>query len=157
MFNAYSGKILRINLTTGSITTEALPVEKARAFLGGRGLGGRMLAEEIPAGIDPLSEANKIFFITGPLTGTSAPTSGRYMVVTKSPLNNTIASSNSGGFWGAELKFAGYDMVIVEGKAAKPVYIYIKDDQVEIRPADKYWGKLVSETTDGLLAEAGDD
>ncbi|AVX21485.1 aldehyde ferredoxin oxidoreductase family protein [Carboxydocella thermautotrophica] len=157
MSNAYAGKILRINLTTGSITTEALPVEKARAFLGGRGLGGRMLAEEIPAGIDPLSEANKIFFITGPLTGTSAPTSGRYMVVTKSPLNNTIASSNSGGFWGAELKFAGYDMVIVEGKAAQPVYIYIKDDQVEIRPADKYWGKLVSETTDGLLAEAGDD
>ncbi|AVX31973.1 aldehyde:ferredoxin oxidoreductase [Carboxydocella thermautotrophica] len=157
MSNAYAGKILRINLTTGSITTEVLPVEKARAFLGGRGLGGRMLAEEIPAGIDPLSEANKIFFITGPLTGTSAPTSGRYMVVTKSPLNNTIASSNSGGFWGAELKFAGYDMVIVEGKAAKPVYIYIKDDQVEIRPADKYWGKLVSETTDGLLAEAGDD
>ncbi|GAW93267.1 aldehyde ferredoxin oxidoreductase family protein [Calderihabitans maritimus] len=154
--NAYAGKILRVNLTTGSIVTEPLPVDKAKAFVGGRGLGGRMLAEEIPAGIDPLGEENKIFFITGPLTGTPAPTSGRYMVVTKSPLNNTIASSNSGGYWGAELKFAGYDMVIVEGKAKEPVYIYIKDDQVEIRPAAKYWGKLVGETTDLLLEEVGD-
>ena len=153
---SYAGKILRINLTTGSVVTEKLPLDKVKPFLGGRGLGGKMLADEIPAGIDPLSADNKIFIITGPLTGTSAPTSGRYMVVTKSPLNNVIASSNSGGYWGAELKFAGYDMVVVEGKAKKPVYINIKDNQVEIRPADNLWGKTTNETVDDLLAEVGD-
>jgi aldehyde:ferredoxin oxidoreductase len=152
----YTGEILRVNLTTGKIKKEPLSEKKAKQFLGGRGLGGKLLAEEIPANIDPLSAENKIFFITGPLTGTSAPTSGRYMVVTKSPLNNAIASSNSGGFWGAELKFAGYDAVIVEGRAKEPVNIFIKDDQVEIKPAAKYWGKLVGETTDGLIAEFGD-
>ncbi|MBS4021028.1 MAG: aldehyde ferredoxin oxidoreductase family protein [Dethiobacter sp.] len=153
---AYAGNILRINLTTGSITKEELPVDEAKAFIGGRGLGGKMLAAEIPAGTDPLGPENKIFFITGPLTATSAPTSGRYMVVTKSPLNNVIASSNSGGYWGAELKFAGYDMVIVEGKAKEPVYISIRDEQVEIHPASKLWGKQTSEVVDELIAEFGD-
>ena len=150
------GKVLRVNLTTGNISTEELSTELSKAFIGGRGLGGKMLADEIPAGIDALSEENKLFFITGPLTGTAAPTGGRYMVVTKSPLNNVIASSNSGGFWGAELKFAGYDALIVEGKAAEPVYIKIKDDAVEIKPAGHIWGKNTNETTDILLEEAGD-
>jgi aldehyde:ferredoxin oxidoreductase len=150
------GKVLRVNLTTGNISTEELSAELSKAFIGGRGLGGKMLADEIPAGIDALSEENKLFFITGPLTGTAAPTGGRYMVVTKSPLNNVIASSNSGGFWGAELKFAGYDALIVEGKAAEPVYIKIKDDAVEIKPAGHIWGKNTNETTDILLEEAGD-
>lgn len=150
------GKVLRINLSTGVIATEALSAELSKAYIGGRGLAGKMLADEIPAGIDALGEENKLFFVTGPLTGTAAPTGGRYMVVTKSPLNNVIASSNSGGFWGAELKFAGYDMIVVEGKAKEPVYIAIKDDQVEIRPADKVWGKKSNETTDMLLEEFGD-
>ncbi|MBS4031848.1 MAG: aldehyde ferredoxin oxidoreductase family protein [Clostridiales bacterium] len=150
------GKVLRVNLSTGAIATEALSAELSKAYIGGRGLAGKMLADEIPAGIDALSEENKLFFVTGPLTGTAAPTGGRYMVVTKSPLNNVIASSNSGGFWGAELKFAGYDVVIVEGKAKEPVYIAIKDDEVEIRPADKLWGKKSNETTDMLLEEFGD-
>jgi aldehyde:ferredoxin oxidoreductase len=153
----YAGKILRINLTTGSITTEPLPVEKARDYLGGRGLAGKMLAEEIPAGIDPLGPENKLFFATGPLTGSAAPTGGRYMVVTKSPLNDVISSSNSGGFWGAELKFAGYDMVVVEGKTSEPVYINIRDEEVEIRPAAKFWGMKTNETVDALLAEVGDN
>ena len=155
--SSYADKILRINLTTGTVTTEPLPVEKTKAYLGGRGLAGKMLAEEIPVGADPLGEENKIFFVTGPLTGTTVPTGGRYMVVTKSPLNNVISSSNSGGFWGAELKFAGYDMVIVEGKAAEPVYINIVDDKVEIRPAGKVWGKETNETVDLLLEEVGDN
>ena len=154
--SSIAGKILRVNLTDGSIKHEALSPGLAREFLGGRGLGGKMLADEIRAGIDPLGEENKIFFVTGPLTGTSAPTGGRYMVVTKSPLNNAIASSNSGGFWGAELKFAGYDMLIVEGRAKEPVYIYIRDNQVEIRPAGKLWAMTTSQVTDALLAEAGD-
>jgi len=155
--SSYADKILRINLTTGTVTTEPLSAEKAKAYLGGRGLAGKMLAEEIPVGADPLGEENKIFFVTGPLTGTTVPTGGRYMVVTKSPLNNVISSSNSGGFWGAELKFAGYDMVIVEGKAAEPVYINIVDDKVEIRPAGKVWGKETNETVDLLLEEVGDN
>lgn len=153
---SYTGKILRVNLTDDSIKHEVLPPGLAREFIGGRGLGGKMLADEIPAGIDPLSEQNKILFVTGPLTGTSAPTGGRYMVVTKSPLNNTIASSNSGGFWGAELKFAGYDLLVVEGKASTPVYLYIKDDLAEIRPAAGLWGMTSNEVTDALLDEAGD-
>jgi aldehyde:ferredoxin oxidoreductase len=154
--SSLAGIILRVNLTDGSIKQEALSSGLAREFLGGRGLGGKMLADEIRAGIDPLGEENKIFFVTGPLTGTSAPTGGRYMVVTKSPLNNAIASSNSGGFWGAELKFAGFDMLIVEGRAKAPVYIYIRDNQVEIRPAARLWGMTTSQVTDALLAEVGD-
>lgn len=150
------GKVLRVNLTTGAVTKEEISAELSKAFIGGRGLGGKMLSDEIPAGIDALSTENKLFFITGPLTGTAAPTGGRYMVVTKSPLNDVITSSNSGGFWGAELKFAGYDMLVVEGKAAEPVYISIKDDKVEIKPASHVWGKNTNETTDLLLAEFGD-
>ncbi|NYE56668.1 aldehyde ferredoxin oxidoreductase family protein [Carboxydothermus ferrireducens] len=152
----YCGKVLRVNLSTGEIKKEPLDMEVAKKFLGGRGLGSYILSKEIDPAVDPLSPENKIIFATGPLTGSSAPTSGRYMVVTKSPLTGTIASSNSGGFWGAELKFAGYDLIIVEGKAAKPSYIYINDDTVEIRDAQNYWGKLVSETTELLQKEVGD-
>ncbi|ABB14938.1 aldehyde ferredoxin oxidoreductase family protein [Carboxydothermus hydrogenoformans] len=152
----YCGKVLRVNLSTGEIKKEPLDLEVAKKFLGGRGLGSYILSKEIDPAVDPLSPENKIIFATGPLTGSSAPTSGRYMVVTKSPLTGTIASSNSGGFWGAELKFAGYDLIIVEGKAAKPSYIYINDDTVEIRDAQNYWGKLVSETTELLQKEVGD-
>jgi aldehyde:ferredoxin oxidoreductase len=153
---AYTGQILRVDLSKGTYETQPLPEDLAKAFIGGRGLAGKMLADEIPVGIDPFSAENKIFFVTGPLTGTTAPTGGRYMVVTKAPLNNVISSSNSGGFWGAELKFAGYDMVVVEGKADTPVYLYIKDDQIEIRPADKLWGMTSNEVTDALLEEVGD-
>lgn len=150
------GKVLRVNLTNGTVTKEDVSAELSKAYIGGRGLGGKMLTDEIPAGIDALSPENKLFFVTGPLTATAAPTGGRYMVVTKSPLNDVITSSNSGGFWGAELKFAGYDMLVVEGKAAEPVYISIKDDSVEIKPAGHLWGKNTNETTDLLLAEFGD-
>jgi len=153
----YTGKMLRVNLTTGAVTTEALPREKAKGYLGGRGLAGKMLAEEIPVGIDPLDPENKLFFATGPLSGTTAPTGGRYMVVTKAPLNNVISSSNSGGFWGAELKFAGYDILVVEGKASEPVYINVRDDSVEIRSAARLWGMKTNETVDALLDEVGDD
>ncbi|GAV22981.1 aldehyde ferredoxin oxidoreductase family protein [Carboxydothermus pertinax] len=152
----YCGKVLRVNLSTGEIKKEPLDLAVAKKFLGGRGLGSYFLFQEIDPGVDPLSEENKIIFATGPLTGSSAPTSGRYMVITKSPLTGTIASSNSGGFWGAELKFAGYDLIIVEGKAVKPSYLYIKDDTVEIRDAQNYWGKLVSDTTVLLQEEVGD-
>lgn len=150
----YCGKILRVNLTAGTVNTEDLGLALAKKFIGGRGLGTFIFSQEVDAKIDPFSADNKIIFGTGPLTGTNAPTGGRYMVVTKSPLSGTIASSNSGGFWGAELKHAGFDMIIVEGKSESPCYILIKDDVAEIKCAKKYWGKLVSETTDGLVEES---
>lgn len=152
----YSGKFLRINLSTGQIDQENLDIELAMKFIGGRGLASHLLAQEVEPETEPLDPANKIIFATGPLTGSQAPTGGRYMVVTKSPLSGTIASSNSGGFWGTELKRAGYDLIIVEGKSDKPCYIYINDNTVQIKDAKKHWGKLVSETTDLLLQEIGD-
>jgi aldehyde:ferredoxin oxidoreductase len=150
----YVGKILRIDLTKGSISTEPLDFEIAKKFIGGRGLGTYYMSREVNPKIDAFSPENKLIIATGPLTGTPTPTGGRYMVVTKSPLTGTIASSNSGGYWGPELKFAGYDMVILEGKSEKPVYIMIEDDKVEIRNAGHLWGKLVSETTKALKEES---
>lgn len=156
--SGYCGKILRINLTSGTIATEALDLERAKKFIGGRGLASDILAEEIDPNIDALSPENKLIIMTGPLTGAPVPTSARYMVVTKSPLTGTIASSNSGGHWGPELKFAGYDALILEGKAAEPCYLSIQDGAVELKCAKAYWGsrKLVSETTDALVEESGD-
>ena len=152
----YSGKLLRVNLSTGRIDRENLDMELALKFIGGRGLATYYITQEVEPETEPLNSTNKIIFATGPLTGSQAPTGGRYMVVTKSPLSGTIACSNSGGFWGAELKRAGYDLIIVEGKSDKPCYIHINDSTVEIKDAEKYWGKLVSETTDLLLAETRD-
>ncbi|MHC4640669.1 MAG: aldehyde ferredoxin oxidoreductase family protein [Planctomycetota bacterium] len=152
----YCGKLLRVNLSTGEISKEDLDVALARKFVGGRGLATYLLSQEVDPGVEPLEPANKIIFATGPLTGSRAPASGRHMVVTKSPLSGTAASSNSGGFWGAELKRAGFDLIIVEGKSEGPCYISIKDDTVEIRDAVKFWGKLVSEVTDLLVEEAGE-
>lgn len=152
----YKGKILRVNLKEKTTKVEELDLEKAKKYIGGRGLGTKILSEEIDPNVDPLSPENKLIIITGPLTGTPTPTGGRYMVVTKSPLTGTVACSNSGGYWGAELKFAGYDAIIVEDKADSPVYINIEDDKVEIRDASHLWGKVVSETTKILEEECAE-
>ena len=130
--SGYSGKFLRVNLSTGQIDQENLDMELAMKFIGGRGLATYYMTQEVEPEIEPFDSANKIIFATGPLTGSQAPTGGRYMVVTKSPLSGTIASSNSGGFWGAELKRAGYDFIFVEGKSDKPCYLNITDNTVEI-------------------------
>ncbi len=150
----YNGKYLRVNLTDGQIKVEDLNEELAKKFIGGRGLGTKMMMDEVDPKVDALSPDNKLMVMTGPLTGTPAFTGGRYMVVTKSPLSGTIASSNSGGFWGAELKSAGYDAVIFEGKSEKPVYLSIEDDKVELKDASNVWGKYVSETTKELTKDA---
>jgi len=151
------GSIARINLTTGSIKKESLCEKTMKEFIGGRGYATKVLYDELPKGTDPLSPENKLIFANGPLTGKAAPAAGRYMVVTKSPLNNYIASSNSGGFWGAELARAGWFMIILEGKAAKPSYIWINDDKVEIRDASAFWGLDSHEATDKLLGAVGDE
>lgn len=149
----YNGKILRIDLTNRNCTLEPLDEEKAKKFIGARGLGVKTLLEEIDPKIDPLSIENKLVIVTGPITGAPMPTSGRYMVVTKAPLTGTIAISNSGGKWGTELKNAGYDMIIVQGKSEVPVYVNIEDDKIEIKEAEHLWGKTSLETTEILCNE----
>ncbi|MCY3021394.1 MAG: aldehyde ferredoxin oxidoreductase family protein [Planctomycetota bacterium] len=151
--SGYYGTLVRVNLTTGKISTETIDRAVAGKFIGGRGLGTYYLKKEIDPKVDPLSPDNKLIFATGPLTGSTMPAASRYMAITKSPLTGTVASSNAGGYWGPELRFAGVDLLILEGKAPKPAYLLIHDGKVTIHDASAYWGKLVGETTDGLLAE----
>lgn len=153
---SWAGKILRVNLTAGTVTSEPLNMEWARAYLGSRGLAAKYLTTEIDPKVDPLSPENKIIWATGPLTGTMASTGGRYTVSTKSPLTGAIACSNSGGYWGAELKMAGWDMIIFEGKSAKPVYLYINDDVAELRDASHLWGQSVWKTEEALKTSLQD-
>ena len=143
---AWTRKVLRVNLTTATCTTEPLNLKWADQFLGQRGLATKYFVEEVDPKVDPLSPDNKLIFATGPLTGTMASTGGRYSVITKGPLTGAIACSNSGGYFGAELKFAGWDMVIFEGKSAKPVYLHIENDKVELLDAAYIWGKSVWDT-----------
>ncbi len=149
MVTSYNGEVLRVNLTERAIKVEPLDMDKAVKYIGGRGLGTRILLDEGCATVDPLSPENKLVYITGPMTGTAVPTGGRYMVVTKSPLTGMIACSNSGGVWGAILKYAGWDAIIVEGKADAPVYLEINDKEVKLHDASDLWGKrtLDVETT----------
>ena len=117
----------------------------------------KIMIDEVDPQVDPLSPENKLIFMTGPLTGTMAASPGRYMVISKAPLTGTIGCANSGGHFGPELKFAGYDGIIFEGKAEKPVYLWINDDEVELRSAEHLWGKDVFETTDQVLEETAED
>ncbi len=152
MSTSYCGKIIRLNLTDGSIKIEALNQDDAVKFIGGRGLGTKILMDEGVPTVDALSPENKLVFLAGPMTGTASPTACRYMVVTKSPLTGMIASSNSGGIWGAKLKYAGFDGIIVEGKSEKPVYLNIEDDKIELLDASAYMG-MKSEEIDDKLKE----
>ena len=153
---SWAGKILRVNLTAGTCTAEPLNMTWARQYLGSRGLGSKYLVEEVDPKVDPLSPDNKIIWATGPLTGTMASTGGRYTVITKGPLTGAIACSNSGGYWGAELKMAGWDMIIFEGKSPKPVYLYVNDDVAELRDASHLWGKSVWQTEEILKSSLQD-
>ena len=155
MTYGWAGQILRVDLTRGSVTTEPLRLDWAEEYIGGRGLGARYLYEEMDPSVDALGPDNKLIMATGPLTGTNASCGSRYMVVTKGALTGAITTSNSGGHWGPELKFAGYDMVIVEGRAERPCYLLVDDDRVEIRDAANVWGKVVSETEDAIRDETG--
>jgi aldehyde:ferredoxin oxidoreductase len=151
------GKVLRVNLSEGTVGEEDVKEKLLRDYIGGRGYASKVLYDELPANTDPLGPENKLIFCNGPLTGRGAPAAGRYMVVTKSPLTGYIASSNSGGHWGAELAKSGWFMLVIEGKASEPMYLWIKDDKVELRKAGPVWGMDTTETTDRLLSEVGDD
>ncbi len=146
-------KILRVDLSKGTCVSEPLDMDLAANYIGQRGLATRYLVNEIDHKVDPLSPKNKLIFATGPLTATMAAASARYSVITKSPLTGGIACSNSGGYFGAELKMAGWDMVIFEGKAKSPVYLYINNDHAELRSADQLWGKNVWQT-ESMIQEA---
>ncbi len=149
---AWTRKILRVDLTNGTCTPEPLNMEWANLYLGQRGLATKYLAAEIDPKVDALSPGNKLIMATGPLTGTMASTGGRYSVITKSPLTGAIACSNSGGFIGNEMKMAGWDMVIFEGRSPTPVYLYIENDHAELCPADHLWGTSAWATDHALHA-----
>jgi aldehyde:ferredoxin oxidoreductase len=147
---AWAKKLLRVNLTEGTCTNEALNMEWADKYLGQRGLATKYFVEEVDPKVDALSPDNKLIMATGPLTGTCASTAGRYSVITKGALTGAIACSNSGGFFGNEMKNAGFDMIIFEGKSKKPVYLFIDNDDAKLIDASDMWGTSVWDTEDAI-------
>jgi len=151
----YMGKILRIDLSTGEIKTEATDMQMAQQYIGGSGFATKIIYDEVPAKADPLGPENRLVFMTGPVTGTRFPTSGRFVVGAKSPLTGIMATATSSGFWGVELKRTGHDGIVFSGKAAKPVYLEILDDKVALKDATDVWGKDAYETQDILRERVG--
>jgi aldehyde:ferredoxin oxidoreductase len=149
----YMGQSLRINLTNRKAKTEPLNKDVIKRFIGGRGYGAWILWSETPAGVDPLSPENKLVFTVGPLAGTKVQSASRWIAQFKSPLTGTYFRSVGGGFFGAELKFAGYDAIMIDGRADKPIYLWIRDDAVEFRDAEKVWGMTTNATKEYLLEE----
>jgi aldehyde:ferredoxin oxidoreductase len=147
------GKLLRVNLTNNSIKVEELSRRLTDQFLGGRGLASKVLYDEVDAQVEPLSPDNKIIFMTGPLTGTGVIGGASYVVVTKSPLSGSIACSTAEGYFGPELKCAGFDGIVIEGKATEPVYLSIEDEQVELLSASHLWGKSTTRTEELIRSE----
>ncbi len=152
----YMGKILRVNLTTGEMRDEATNPDWAEQFIGGAGLAARYLWEHLAPDADPLAPENPLIFMTGPLTGTAAPSCGRFVVCARSPLTGLWGESNSGGFWGPELKFAGYDGIVISGRAPEPVYLAIADGKAALKPASHLWGLDAYETQRLVKEEMGD-
>jgi aldehyde:ferredoxin oxidoreductase len=155
MSHAYTGKLLRVDLSRRHIREEPVNRAQARAFIGGRGLATRMFCDQVDARVDPLHSDNKLIFATGPLTGTSAVCGSRCMAVTKGALTGAIASSNVGGNFGPELKYAGYDLIVLEGAASEPLILVIEDGRAELRPAGSLWGQTVFATEDTLHRQLG--
>jgi len=153
----YHGKILRVNLSSKSVSTEPVSYEICRRYIGGAGFVAYFLWTELKQGVDALSPDNKLIFALGPVTGLSLPGAARNCVGAKSPLTGGIARAEVGGFWGAELKRAGYDAIIIEGKAEKPVYLWIKDGQASIKDAGHLWGKETKETEAAIRTELDDE
>jgi aldehyde:ferredoxin oxidoreductase len=148
--NGWNGKILDIDLVTLSHKSYPLDMEMARQYIGGRGLGARLLWDLVGPEVDPLSPENVLIFTNGPLTGTGYQTSNRFSVTTKSPLTGTVLDANSGGFWGMQFKKTGYDALIVRGKAEKPVWIEIKNGEITFHDAGELWGMRVFAITEKL-------
>ena len=151
----FMGKMIEVNLTTGAIKKFTIGQDVLRKFMGGSGLGAKLFLDTVSPDVDPLSGDNTLFFTTGPLTGTNIPGGARSTACFKSPLTNIWGESNCGGSFGPELRYAGYDGIIVKGASAKPVYLLIDDDRVEIKDATDLWGKDTYQTADALKQNIG--
>jgi aldehyde:ferredoxin oxidoreductase len=151
-----TAKLLHVDLTTRQTRIEELSETTVRKYFGGGGLAAYILLRDMPAGVDPLGPDNVLVFMTSPINGLSLSGTNRYTAAAKSPLTGGYGESEAGGWWGPELRAAGYDGVVVRGASPTPVYLWIKDDKVEIRDASKYWGQLSGEVQDGLEQELGD-
>jgi len=152
----YVGKILRIDLTRRKYLTQPLPAELAYNYIGGYGIGGRILYDEVPPWVSAFDPENLLIFSTGPVNGTPTPVAGRHTVVAKSPLSGFFGDANAGGFWGAELKAAGYDILVIAGRAEKPTYLFIRDGEVKFGDATPYWGLDARESERRLKKDLGD-
>ena len=151
------GKLLSVDLTRGSLRDEQVDPNLARDYVGGSGLAARLLWDRLAPGVDPLSPDNPLLFMTGPLTGAAGPANGRFTVCARSPATVLWGEANCGGFWGAELRFAGYDGVLVNGRATSPVYVWIHNGKAELRDAARLWGEAdTDQTQQRIRAEVGD-
>jgi len=157
-YGGWTGKVLRVDLTTGKISSEDT-IAKYKDYIGGQGLAWKVLWDEVPPGTKPYDAANRLIFGVGPLTGTGTPCSGRTTITSLWPMNPYYlpASGHMGGHWGAELKYAGWDSIIVQGKASKPVWIKIVDDDVQILDAQWVWGTGINNTTNEIMSLMGSD
>jgi len=153
MGNGFWQKLLRVNLSTGKISVEKIPEKKLKQFLGGAGLGAEILRKELPGAIDPHDPENRLIFATGPFQGSAVPGGAKFSIVGISPLTGTYADTAAGASWGPSLKDAGYDVLVVQGKSEKPVYLYINDDHVELMGASCHWGKNSFDTIDSIRKE----
>ncbi|WXG46333.1 MAG: aldehyde ferredoxin oxidoreductase family protein [Candidatus Atabeyarchaeum deiterrae] len=149
-------KLLRVDLTSKTIKVEDLSQDLLTKFGGGSAFSAKMLYDEVPAAVDPLGPKNRIYIMTGALTGTAAPCCGRHTVVSKSPLTGIFGESSSGGFWGAELKWTGFDGIAIQGVSEKPTYLFVHDEKAELKDASKLWGKDTFETEDAIKKELND-
>lgn len=156
MPHGYAGKILRVDLSSGRLTTESPPENFYRQYFGGEGFIGYFLLKELPPGVEPLSPQNKLIFAAGPLTGVPVGGCGRHSVGGRSPLTGAFGEADAGGYWGAELKLAGFDAIIVEGKADKPGYLFIQDGQAQLKDARHLWGLKTLECQNAIRQELGD-
>src|SRR3989441_3844951 len=156
MASGITGKLLHVDLTTRQTRVEEIPETIMRKYLGGGAMAAWLLLRELKPGVDPLGPDNVLVFMTSVINGLSLSGTNRYTAAAKSPLTGGYGESEAGGWWGPELRAAGWDGVVVHGKAEAPTYVWIKDDKVEFRDAGAYWGKLSGEVQDGLEAELGD-
>lgn len=158
MLGGYMGRLLRVDLSSGTVKDETLPAEaELRKYLGGIGLAAKILYEEIPPDVRPLDPENRLIFMSGPLGGTPAPSSSDCLVATLSAETGyTLGNGHFHGFFGSAMKFAGYDGIVIQGASTKPVYLVVNDGHAEIRDAAKFWGKDTHETSDLVVEEVGE-
>ena len=157
MPHGYNGKILHVDLTKATLTVETPPEQFYRTYMGGSAMGLYYILKEMPAGVDPLAPENVLTVFDSVTTGASISGQSRVNINAKSPISGGIGDSQGGGFFPAELKFAGFDGIVLKGKSAKPVYLWIKDGVAALKDASHLAGKLTGEVDSALKAELGDD